>query len=165
MEEGIFGNLMSVLWDYAVAVKELYQQRLIADDKVASGKLLNSIDTFVVYNNLEYVVTIKAEDYLEYVEYGRRPGKMPPVSKILEWVKVRNIMPEPRNGKLPTPENLAWAISKKIARDGILPTYSLADTLETVNRMYLPLIQEAVEKDFDAYVISTFADVARKIKI
>ena len=163
--EGIFENLMNVLWEYASTVKEMYRQRLIADDKVASGKLLNSIETYVTYNNLEYLVTIKAEDYLEYVEYGRRPGKMPPVSKILEWVKVRNIMPEPRNGKLPTPENLAWAISKKIARDGILPTYSLADTLETVNRMYLNLIQEAVQKDFDAYVISTFTDVARKIKI
>lgn len=163
--DGIFENLMNVLWEYASTVKEMYRQRLIADDKVASGKLLNSIETYVTYNNLEYLVTIKAEDYLEYVEYGRRPGKMPPVSKILEWVKVRNIMPEPRNGKLPTPENLAWAISKKIARDGILPTYSLADTLETVNRMYLNLIQEAVQKDFDAYVISTFTDVARKIKI
>jgi len=163
--DGIFENLMNVLWEYASTVKEMYRQRLIADDKVASGKLLNSIETYVTYNNLEFLVTIKAEDYLEYVEYGRRPGKMPPVSKILEWVKVRNIMPEPRNGKLPTPENLAWAISKKIARDGILPTYSLADTLETVNRMYLNLIQEAVQKDFDAYVISTFTDVARKIKI
>ncbi len=156
---------MQALAEYAEAVKEFYKRRLIADDKVASGNLLQSVETYITSNGSELLVTFSVADYFRYVEYGRKPGKMPPVDKIINWVKVRNIMPEPKNGKLPTPEQLGWAISKKIARDGILPTYAFADTLETVNNLYLPILQEALQEDFDEYVISMFADIGRIVKI
>ena len=44
---------------------------------------------------------------------GRAAGKMPPVENILEWVQARGI--QPLKG---TQTGLAWAIAKKIAREG-----------------------------------------------
>lgn len=173
MEDNIFENLMEVLWDYAEAVKDLYKRRLIADDKVASGNLLNSVDTFIVYNNTEFMVTLSVADYMKYVENGRfpygdedaGPGTLPPVSKILEWIKVKNILPTPKNGHLPTQEQLAWAISKSIEKKGIKPGRQLAETVDAVNRIYIPLIQEAIEKDFDRYAIYVLSEINHLIKI
>ena len=44
---------------------------------------------------------------------GRKPGRMPPVSDIIAWIEAKGIQPE--NG---TVEGLAWAIAKKIAKEG-----------------------------------------------
>lgn len=145
---------MNVLAEYAEAVKELYKQRLIADDKVASGKLINSVETFIAYQGTELLVTFKAEDYFRWVEQGRKPGTLPPPSKILDWILVKPVLPHPNeNGKLPTPEQLSWAIAKKIERDGIDAGNQLAETVEALNRQYIPLLQEALEKDFEVYSI------------
>ncbi|WP_406539153.1 hypothetical protein [Fibrobacter sp.] len=174
MEENeIFENLMQVLWEYAETVKDLYKRRLIADDKVATGNLLNSVDTFIVYNNTEFLVTLSVADYMKYVENGRfpygdesaGPGSLPPVSKILEWIKVKNILPTPKNGHLPTQEQLAWAISKSIEKKGIKPGRQFAETVEAVNAQYIPLIQEAVERDFDRYALYVFSEINRLVKI
>ena len=57
------------------------------------------------------VINLLLNDYIIYVESGRRAGaKMPPFEPIYEWAK--------RKG-LPTDNNTIWAICKAIARDGI----------------------------------------------
>ena len=46
---------------------------------------------------------------------GRAAGKQPPVQAILDWVEQRGIQPIEQNM---TQTSLAWAIAKKIAREG-----------------------------------------------
>ena len=173
MEDEIFENLLQVLWEYGNEVKRIYQMRLEQDGHRATGKLIDNQQVFVNYQGTDFLVTLQLEDYFRYVELGRfpygdedaGPGKLPPVSKILEWVKVKNILPIPKNGKLPTQEQLAWAISKKIEKVGIKPGRQLAETVEALNRQYIPLIQEAVQKDFDKYAIYVLKDIDKMIRI
>lgn len=50
--------------------------------------------------------------------HGRRPGKMPPVESIIEWLKEKKTF---RLDEARTPrslESLAWAIAKSIAKKG-----------------------------------------------
>lgn len=87
---------------------------LIRQDHKASGKLIQGLGYHVLQDSTgwELVVTSQ-EDYAQYVELGRRQGKMPPVQVIIDWVR--------RKG-LETGEkqivNAAWAISKGIAKNG-----------------------------------------------
>lgn len=60
-------------------------------------------------------VSVTAPDYIFYVDKGRRPGKKPPVKDILAWIKDKNI---PTSGGI-TQEQLAFAISNSISRDGV----------------------------------------------
>ena len=162
----IFENLMQVLWEYASSVKELYKGRLTADNKKATGNLINSVDTFVVYQGTEFLVTLKVEDYYKWVEEGRKPGKFPPVDKILEWIKAKPVLPRPLdNGKLPNENQLAYLIGRKIATEGIEPGHQLADVLGSLNRQYIPLLQEALNKDFDKYSLSIFNKINKMIRI
>jgi len=74
-------------------------QRLLRDDKKASGALINSLDyellqvtTEIIDQSAKWVInnytglTIKALPYLINVDQGRRKGaKMPPTSAIIPW--------------------------------------------------------------------------------
>lgn len=173
MEENLFENIMMALDDYGQAVADLYKKRLLADDKKATGKLIDSVETVIAYKGTEFVVYLKLEDYWKYVEKGRRKGKkMPPVDAILEWIKVRHILPRPktlkRGGTSKTPfekqqRSLAFAISKSIAKNGIPAGNQLKDTIESINAQYLPILQEALNKDWTKYSIKIFKNVNRLV--
>ena len=63
------------------------------EDKVASGNLIKSLDTRVIKTAFGTLYTIQliAEDYLQYVDGGRRPGKRPPIQAIRKWVRFKGI--------------------------------------------------------------------------
>lgn len=57
---------------------------------------------------------IDGSGYIDWgSESGRRPGKMPPVSAILSWVKTKGFQP-----KRGTQMGLAFGIAKKISKQG-----------------------------------------------
>lgn len=164
--EDIFENLMLALDEYGQSVKDLYQKRLLSDNKKATGNLINNIQCKIAYQGTNYVVFLELEDYWKYVEEGRKAGKFPPVNKILDWIKIKPVLPTPmENGKLPTEEQLAFLISRKIANEGIPAGNQLAETVQDINRIYLPKLQEALQKDFDLYTIKAFNAVGKMIKI
>ena len=51
-------NLQAVLMEYGVAVRNLYQDRLILHDRIATGDLLNSVEVHVDYNGEAYEVKL-----------------------------------------------------------------------------------------------------------
>jgi len=53
---------------------------------------------------------------------GRRAGKMPPIENIKQWITQKGIQPIKDNI---TVTSLAWAIAKKIAKDGTNKEYHL----------------------------------------
>lgn len=147
-----FKHLKNVLTDYAMALQSRYKDNLLKSDRVASGNLINSIHYQLDFQDTVFTISLNLEDYWKYIEYGTKPH-FPPVDKILEWIKIKPVLPYPnKNGKLPTPNQLAYLIGRKISEVGTKGSQDLEDTLENLNRDYEQLISEALAKDVDEYI-------------
>ena len=84
------------------------------EDKIASGDLIKSLKPRVIKTGFgtSYTLKIIAEEYLKYVDEGRRAGsKAPPIEPIRKWAKLKGL-----------PEGLAFPIAKSIGIKGIKPT-------------------------------------------
>lgn len=152
-------NLYKVLNDYAVEFRNALQDSYIEDDRLASGELINSCEYIIEKDNISISVSIQIADYYKYIESGTKPH-WPPVDAMLNYVKVKPILPRPdTRGKLPTPEQLAYLIGRKISQVGTEGTNNFHKTAEQVNEKYLPLIEEAITKDVDSmatWIITEF---------
>lgn len=143
-----FNNLEKALTDFLNDFVSTYKSLLIRDNKKASGDLINSIKALnIEFNTTKYTGSISLKNYWKYVEYGRKPGKFPPPKKILNWVKVKKILPKPIKGIKPTEKQLAFLISRKIARDGIKPGNQFSEALNLVWTKYEKTISDAITKD------------------
>ena len=116
-----FPNLEKAINDFVSDFVDTYKGLLIRDNKKATGDLIRSIKPIEIeFETNKYSGSISLAYYWKYIEYGRRAGgKFPPVNKILDWIKVKPVIPRPVNGIKPTEKQLAFLISRKIARDGI----------------------------------------------
>lgn len=95
-------------------------------DKIASGDLIRSLDTRVLKTGFgtSYTLKILAEEYLKYVESGRKPNsKAPPIEPIKKWTREKGI-----------PEGLAYPIAKSIGIKGIKPVDVIAKAFDQVTR-------------------------------
>jgi len=92
--------------------------------KDASGNLLRSLDSRIIKTAMGtiYTINIIAEDYLKYVDAGRRPNsKQPPISAIKDWVRIKGL-----------PQGAAFPIAKNIGKNGIEPTNVISKSLKAV---------------------------------
>lgn len=160
-----FENLFNTLREYASQAVTRYKDRLLNDDKKASGQLLNSITSEIKVGGEQFTVVLNLVDYWKYVEEGRKPGKFPPPKAILKWITVKPVIPRPIHGKLPTKQQLAFLIGRKIATEGIEAGHQLKETVDSLNAEYIPRLEAALQEDFNAYVLKTFEDVSRMIII
>jgi hypothetical protein len=108
----MFDRLEKLLNDYGKQVTNEMKNRLIGYDKVASGNLLKSIGYQLEETSPGILeLTFFMADYGVYVDKGRKPGKMPPLSPIKKWLRIKGL-----------PEKAAFPIAKNIGRFGIKPT-------------------------------------------
>lgn len=141
--------LEQCLQQYCMDFKRLYTENLEYDGRRATGNLIQSIDLNVHSMGMDITVTLSVADYYYYVENGRGAGGWPPKQKILEWIRAKGIQPYPMsNGKLPTEQQLAFLIQRKIARYGYDGKPSLANTIEELNSIYEQKFQIAIQQDF-----------------
>lgn len=155
-------NLYKVLNDYAVEFRNALQDSYIEDDRLASGELINSCEYIIEKDGYSISVSIQIADYYKYIESGTKPH-WPPVDAMLNYVKVKPILPRPDSmGKLPTPEQLAYLIGRKISQVGTEGTNNFHKTAEQVNEKYLPLIEEAITKDVDGMATWIITEFFRK---
>ena len=155
----ILSEFLATLDEYAEKAEELYKRKLTDKGINASYKLLNSVKTTVKRGDDTFTVSINLEDYWIFVENGRKPGRFPPVSKILDWIRIKSVIPySDSRGRLPTEEQLAFLISRKIAEQGTEGRNVLFETVDELNRHYLPLLQKALDDDFArfSYEIDTY---------
>lgn len=144
-----------VLQEYTEKVKALYNDKIANEvykndwKRIASGELIKSVQTTIEVNDVVYSVVFDANDYYYYIENGRSKGRFPPPDAILNWIRVKRIIPRERNGKLPTEKQLAFLIGRKIAREGYEGNKPLERTIEELNIIYLPLLQQALQADFE----------------
>ena len=145
----ILSEFLATLDEYAEKAESLYKQKLTDKGINASYKLLNSVETTVKRGDDTFTVVINLEPYWIFVENGRNAGRFPPIDKILEWIRIKPVIPySDSRGRLPTEEQLAFLISRKIAEQGTEPRRVLAETVEELNNYYLPKLQQALDRDF-----------------
>lgn len=153
-----------VLNEYGQAVVDLYRRNLIESDHLATERLLNNLSFEVVTDHYTIAVDLSVMDYFKYVEWDTRPH-FPPLQPIKDWIRVRNIIPQPmtliRHTKTkgdieylhtPTEDELAFLIGRKIAREGTEGSHDLENAVEQVNRDFKERIEQAVTDDVDTMV-------------
>lgn len=176
MDDLEFTNIEAALNEYGNRVAEMYRQKLIDDDKVASSRLINTVSANVVLEDTQFVVTLNLTDYAKYVEEGISPAgkygnpgwKAYPF--ILDWIHIKPSFQGQyklpgEKGNLPTDKTLAFLITRKIKEKGIDPGLQLASTLEELNAQFIPIFQEAIEKDFYSYAGRLVRDALSHIRI
>lgn len=83
----------------------------IAYPKVASGRLINSINYRLKETAQVIQFQLLAENYLEFVDKGRRPGSYPPIAPLRIWARLKGL-----------PKGTEYGIQKNIYKFGIKPT-------------------------------------------
>lgn len=170
-----FDNLIRVLEEYGKEAEALYKAKLTegrppyGTKNTTERTLLNSVKWGMKVGDRSYEVTLELAEYWKYVEGGlqghdtsyygavypavqRRDG-MTLRNAIRRWIDIKPVNPLPgRNNKIPTKDQLAYLIGRKIAMMGIEPFPALSRTVEELNVRYSGRIAEAVTKDVAAFM-------------
>lgn len=151
-------NLTAVLERFASELEREYKQNLKNNNRIATGTLHDTAKCEVIKG--EYTVVFHLQDYWRYVEGGRdktkNNGDGSLRRNILKWIEVKKILPKPIDGKLPTPQQLAYMISKKIHEKGYKGTQDLSKATDDIWEKYREEIYTAIDKDFDVALINIF---------
>lgn len=102
-------------------------------DKVASGKLKNSIQVQVKQERGISVLQVLAEDYLQWVNSGRLPNKKGvPIESIEQWIKERGLTGRNKKGRFIKRKSFAFAIQTNIKKFGIRPANIIEYSIEDI---------------------------------
>ena len=108
----------------------------------ASGNLGESMEWETSIGPNGYVVTITLPEYAKYLEDGTKPH-WPNVDAIKKWITIKPVLPRPlSNGKLPTNDQLAFLIGRKISKVGTPATHIITNSMnefQLVNKLYKAL--------------------------
>ena len=146
-----FKHTMKALNDFGKFIITNYKSQLEAE-QMNNGELYRTISYSVSTVNSGWVISVSLADYWKYIEYGRRPGKMPPVSAIENWIKVKQIIPHSmtlKSGKtvIPTIPQLSFLIARSIGRRGIAPKPLFKNSFEAAKKQFMQVIKDAITQD------------------
>ena len=146
-----FNRVQKVLTDFVELMRDGYKERLASEGINASGSLSNSVTANVEMDGTIFEVSLTLNEYWKYIEGGRPPtqnnGNGELRRNILQWIKVKPVLPKPFNGKLPTEEQLAYLISRKIHREGYEGKEPLKKTFEELEIMLKEDLENAFADD------------------
>lgn len=111
------------------------QNRLRINKTNASSSLSQSIQPEIKSQRSGYRLTVLMEDYWQYVEEGRPPGKMPPIKNIYEWIQNKkplqaSIANSP--DRIAATKSLAYVIARKIGKKGTRKQPFISPSLKEV---------------------------------
>lgn len=127
-------DISNILTSFSKDIMELV--RAVMDSKVGINAKTNSntLSKSDLYNTLQVKATndgdlvfdIILNDYLTYIENGRRKGApLPPVEPIVRWAKKHGI---------PSDNSTIYLIRRAISRDGIAPRPFMADVFDEIGK-------------------------------
>ncbi|WP_207425990.1 hypothetical protein [Pedobacter sp. SYSU D00535] len=93
-----------ILAEWLEVAKQILIDDLDVHGRNATGRTKAAIK---VVNTTPSAGQVVGPEHVLYTFQGRAPGKMPPLSKIIDWCVARNI-----------PRNRAWIIAKRISEAG-----------------------------------------------
>lgn len=89
--------------------------------KKSSGSLINSLDYRLKDDAKEINIILDANDYLTYIDEGRKPGKYPNINAIAKWASLKGI-----------PKVAVFPIARKIFKFGIKPTNVIDKSIKDI---------------------------------
>lgn len=116
--KGMGELVMAISRDIMQVVRMVLESNNMINDKVGRNTIAPGSD---LYRNLQVMATgdgdlvfdMMLNDYLVYIESGRRKGaRFPPIEPIVKWARKRGI---------PTDNSTIYLIRRAISRDGIKP--------------------------------------------
>jgi hypothetical protein len=131
--------------------KEILEQ-LKKSDKALVDLVIKELNRIGIKNNSELIESISLEyrsvadavisvvnsaDYLEYIDSGRNPGSMPPISAIQDFVDVNGIDKE-----------AVWPIAKSIMMYGI----EARPVLDNIESKLTQRTEIIIDKSFDEFI-------------
>jgi hypothetical protein len=124
--------------------------------KVASGSLINSINYKLQETAIGINLVLVANDYLKWVDRGRRPGTYPPIQAIKRWAQIKGI-----------PQEAAWAIRRNIFKFGIKPTRVIARTRFTIetNRSYVQKYEKSIVDNLTKQIEKDWIIVEQSLRL
>lgn len=108
-------------------LEDIVKRVLISKGKDSTGALINSLNPIISKDG----ISLETEDYLDYIDQGRKPGTYVPIRALQEWVKAKGL-----------PDEAAYAIRNKIFRYGIEPVNIYDEVQSEVNRLLIPQMKE-----------------------
>jgi hypothetical protein len=166
-------NLQKALEDFAEKVVADAKTNLTSRNKVASGKLLNSMKVNnIKVTNKSLELNIQMMPYGAFVDKGvsgvkvkyntpySYTNKMPPPSALDGWIVKRGIAPRNDKGHFQTRKGLQFAIARSIFNNGIKPSHFLTDAVDKNYRSLPTLIQSKfgldIQNTIDFLIKSNF---------
>ena len=152
-----FKHTMKALNDFGKVIIDNYKSQLEAEP-MNNGELYRTISYSVSTGNSGWVISVSLADYWKYIEYGRRPGKMPPLEVIEKWIDVKEIKPHSmtlKSGKtvIPTIPQLSFLIARSIGRRGIPPKPLFKKSFEAAKQQFIQVIEDAITQDIKENLI------------
>jgi len=85
--------------------------------------------------------TTNKAGYAEFVEYGRRSGKMPPADQIAAWVYKKFHLKDWKQAN-----SLGWAIARRIAKEGTQPHPFFGPAVRKNQNKIIKAVRDAVRR-------------------
>ena len=130
MENSLDKIMQSIANDILEIVRMVLESNNLINDKVGKNTIAPDSDLYKQLqvksrNDGDVVYDLMLNDYLVFIESGRRAGaKFPPVEPIVRWARKRGI---------PTDNNTIFLIRRAISRDGIKPRPFLSYIFEEMD--------------------------------
>ena len=102
-----------------------------------SGRVIRKGDDITV----GFFDTTNKTGYAEYVEYGRRSGKMPPVDMLKAWAYKKFQLRDWKQAA-----SMAWAMAKTIAKQGTQPHAFFGPAVKKNYNKITKAVRDAVRK-------------------
>lgn len=144
-------TVKEALQELANSIKQIIEQRIMeygVNPKTNKNTLHGSdLEKSIKVRPIEYGIELEIADYWEHISLGRKPSPSSfniLVNKVLQWVKEKHIAAK---GK--TQNDIAWAIAKSIAEQGIRPRpFLVYDEEGDLTRM-IPQLSQLMDEWFD----------------
>ena len=94
---------------------------LLQSGKNASGSLIRSLNYKIVGEAEQINIEILSNNYLQWVDKGRRRGTYPPIKPLINWTTIKGL-----------PIGAAYGTQKNIFKFGIKPTNVIQRTIRAI---------------------------------
>lgn len=139
-------NVSSIVMEFSKDIMALVRMVMESNVGINSKVGVNTLVNSQIYKTLsvratndgDLIFDIILNDYLVFIENGRRKGaKMPPVEPIVRWCKQKGI---------PTDNSTIYLIRRAISRDGIKARPFMAHVMEEIDSEWVNVADELFNK-------------------